>query len=156
MTAADLGAAESYFSHARQEIEPLLPACATRVLEIGCGDGATVAWLKSVRKAGFDAAIERVPEAGFKARSVFDEVEIGSAESAAFSFSCPAFDFILALDVLEHLVDPHQLLRHLHGLLPIARTCGFLSRRQRVNCSKSPASMTSRSQGSSCTPMSLP
>ncbi|NJN00477.1 MAG: hypothetical protein HC793_02210 [Aquincola sp.] len=40
------GKAADYFAHARREIEPLLPARAMRVLEIGCGDGSTLAWLK--------------------------------------------------------------------------------------------------------------
>jgi len=36
---------ESYFSAARRDIEPILPGAADRVLELGCGAGATLAWL---------------------------------------------------------------------------------------------------------------
>ena len=37
----------SYYGICRSEIAPLLPAAASRILDVGCGAGATSAWLKS-------------------------------------------------------------------------------------------------------------
>jgi len=43
MTSMDYGKkAESYFTRARRDIEPLLPEHVGNVLEIGCGAGATL------------------------------------------------------------------------------------------------------------------
>ncbi len=36
----------TYFSQVRKEIIPLLPSQVNRVLEIGCGSGTTLKWLK--------------------------------------------------------------------------------------------------------------
>ena len=35
-----------YFDNVRRDIAPLLPAFADQVLEVGCGAGATLQWLK--------------------------------------------------------------------------------------------------------------
>ena len=115
MTAAD--SAPGYFSHARTEIEPLLPPAPSRVIEIGCGDGSTMAWLKSVRSPNYTAAVELVPAAAERARAVFDEVEVSSVDTASFAFREPRFDLALALDVLEHLAAPDQMVRRLHTML---------------------------------------
>ena len=41
---------EDYFAHARKEIAPWLPAQCGRVLEIGCGAGATLAGCASKKR----------------------------------------------------------------------------------------------------------
>ena len=43
---------EEYFAAARKEIGPLLPARAESVLEVGCGTGATLRWLKESSRVG--------------------------------------------------------------------------------------------------------
>jgi len=49
---------ESYFSAARRDIEPILPGAADRVLELGCGAGATLAWLQRSGRARHTVGIE--------------------------------------------------------------------------------------------------
>jgi 2-polyprenyl-3-methyl-5-hydroxy-6-metoxy-1,4-benzoquinol methylase len=107
--------ADSYFDSARAEIAPLLPERFDRVLEIGCGAGATMNWLRSRRTIQYAAGVELVSEAASKASAVFDTVLTGNIET--LNLPEGKFDLIVALDVLEHLVDPWSVVRRLHGAL---------------------------------------
>ena len=104
-------ASPNYYEGVRTEIEPLLPAQIGSVLEIGCGAGGTMAWLRSVREIRYSAGVEYVQQAGEKARAIFDSVEIGSVNELPLNFPIPQFDLILALDVLEHLEWPERTLK---------------------------------------------
>jgi len=106
-----------YFDDARTEIAPLIPETVARVLEIGCGSGATIKWLQSIRQLQYTAGVELSSDAARCAGSVFDDVIVENIEVADLPFVPEDFDLILALDVLEHLVDPWRVLRKLHGLL---------------------------------------
>ena len=102
---------DAYFSYVRREIEPLLPAHAARVLEIGCGAGSTLAWLK-----------QRWPDATTTGVDGSDSVRTMLAANADVAVihdlevplpDLGSFDLILALDVLEHLRDPAGVLASL-------------------------------------------
>lgn len=108
---------DDYFQYVRREIEPLVPRQVRSALEIGCGAGGTMRWLRSVRPIEYAAGVELFEEPAQRARTVFDDVEAGDIGAASLEFRVPAFDVILALDVLEHLVDPWTTLRRLRGLL---------------------------------------
>ena len=54
---------ERYFGTARHEIVPHLPARVTRLLDIGCGTGATVALVKSMRQVEWAGGVEIVRHA---------------------------------------------------------------------------------------------
>jgi SAM-dependent methyltransferase len=109
--------AQRYFGLARQEIAPLVPAATPRILEIGCGAAGTIAWLRSIRAVEFAAGVELMPEPAERARAVCDDVHVGNVETTQLPFEPASFDLILALDVLEHLVDPWSVVRRLHQLL---------------------------------------
>ena len=49
---------ENYFKHVRSDIEPLLPAAATRILDVGAGAGFTSAWLKTRFPGSYAVALE--------------------------------------------------------------------------------------------------
>lgn len=106
-----------YFGYARTEILPLLPARTDRVLELGCGSGATMAWLRSVRQISHAVGFELMPDAAAAARAVFDEVTTGSIETPGALAGAGQFDLILVLDVLEHLRDPAAIVRQLKDRL---------------------------------------
>jgi 2-polyprenyl-3-methyl-5-hydroxy-6-metoxy-1,4-benzoquinol methylase len=97
---------EHYFAYARREIGPLLPAKAERVLEIGCGAGATLAWIKGAGIAGETVGVEISSTAATAARTCVDRVVQANAEVDALPDDLGQFDLILCLDVLEHMVDP--------------------------------------------------
>jgi|ERR1019366_7321682 2-polyprenyl-3-methyl-5-hydroxy-6-metoxy-1,4-benzoquinol methylase len=107
--------ADAYFDFARTDIAPLLPDRMDRVLEIGCGAGATLKWLRSQHSVRHAVGIEVVPEMAKRAASVFDVVLSDNVET--MELPSGSFDVILALDVLEHLVDPWSVVRRLHRLL---------------------------------------
>ena len=106
-----------YYAFVRKDIEPLLPSKAARVLEIGCGGGGTLAWLKESGRAQWTAGIELSAEAAAVAKTRVDEVHCGDAGDLLAKFPQGSCDLILCLDVLEHLVDPWSALNAIHGLL---------------------------------------
>lgn len=97
---------EAYFSAARQDIAALLPESTDRVLELGCGAGGTLAWLKSSGRARHTVGIEIFAAAAQKARAVVDEVYCQDFDDPSASNGLGTFGLILCLDVLEHFVDP--------------------------------------------------
>lgn len=106
-----------YFGFLRKDIAPLLPPRAGRVLEIGCGSGATLAWLKSTGRADWTAGIELSPAAAAAAGERADLLFTGAVEDHLHRFEPGSLDLILCLDVLEHLVDPWQTVARLNRLL---------------------------------------
>lgn len=121
MTAAasDGGAMNTYFSTARKEIAPLLPARVGRMLDVGCGTGATVGLVRSTRDVAWAGGIELFPEAADAARGVCDEVWSENVETFDFAgrIEAGSLDLVLCLDVLEHLVDPWSVVRRISPLL---------------------------------------
>ena len=59
--------------------------------------------------------MELDPGPAAAAAAAYDQVLVGPVESELDGLSGP-FDTILLYDVLEHLLDPWELLRRLHGL----------------------------------------
>jgi 2-polyprenyl-3-methyl-5-hydroxy-6-metoxy-1,4-benzoquinol methylase len=109
---------EVYFKNARTQIAPLLPAAAPRVLEVGCGAGATLQWLKQSGRCREACGIELVETAAQAARQHADAVVAGDAEQLVDTvFEGRQFELILCLDVLEHMVEPWRFVEKLHRLL---------------------------------------
>ena len=95
-----------YFSHARKEIQLLLPQNISRVLEIGCGSGATLGWLRQEHHAVRTVGVEIAQAAAEMARSFADAVFCLDFEQNDLPGRAEKFDLVLCLDVLEHMVDP--------------------------------------------------
>lgn len=109
----------SYYNNTRRDIEPLLPDVLPSVLEIGCGAGETMKWLRSIRTVHYAAGVELSPDAASVAQSVFDTIEIADIRSARLEFERGRFAAVLALDVLEHLPDPSAVVHRLkHKIAP--------------------------------------
>ena len=109
--AAEAGATDGYFDHVRPELAALVPTAARRVVDFGCGRGALGAHLKE-RQGAEVIGVELFDDAAAVAAERLDHVvrtdldaletlpaEHGSVDAAVFG------------DVLEHLRDPHRLLR---------------------------------------------
>ena len=102
-----------YFAHARKEIEPLLPKKCSRVLEVGCGSGATLGWLRRDHQAVHTVGVEIAESAAEHARTLANEVFCLDFERNDLPGGAQKFDLILCLDVLEHMVDPWAVIDRL-------------------------------------------
>ncbi|MHB8846669.1 MAG: class I SAM-dependent methyltransferase, partial [Nitrospirota bacterium] len=108
---------EHYFSIVRSEILPLLPERTARTLEVGCGSGNTLAWLRQVRTIEWLGGVEVSSEAAESARRNINQVWQGNIEILDLPIEAASLDLVLCLDVLEHLVDPWSVVRRLSGYL---------------------------------------
>lgn len=104
---------DSYYRHARREILPLVPANAKHILDIGCGNGATAALIKQNGLCDTASGVELMAGPANDARSVLDQVWQGEVEGHLDSLPQNHYDLILCLDVLEHLINPWDVLQKL-------------------------------------------
>ena len=84
----------------------MLPPNAGRVLELGCGSGETLAWLRGIHKASYTVGIEISEAAANAAKGHADEIHWADFERDDIDLQGQKFNVILCLDVLEHMVDP--------------------------------------------------
>ncbi len=96
---------------------PFLPGRDLRILEIGCGAGATLAWLRAEGYCRWAGGVERDASAAAAAKGRLDRLWVGNIESVDIDLEPRSIDAILCLDVLEHLVDPWKVVARLGGLL---------------------------------------
>jgi rhamnosyltransferase len=106
-----------YYVEFRKEILPLLPEVAERSLDIGCGTGETSARLKELGRVKWAAGLEGNPVAAETAAKRLDFVERVDLDRDEFPVADQSLDLVLALDVLEHLVDPWSVLAKLQRKL---------------------------------------
>lgn len=106
-----------YFSQVRREIFPFLPEKMGRVLEVGCGTGDTLGYIKQQGRCDWAGGIELVSSAAAIARGKVDLVIEGDIEAMELPFEEGSLDVILCLDILEHLVDPWRAVKKLDKVL---------------------------------------
>jgi 2-polyprenyl-3-methyl-5-hydroxy-6-metoxy-1,4-benzoquinol methylase len=112
------GKTADYFEDRRDEMLPFIPIGARHVLEVGCGNAAFAAHLKTQRRVEV-TAIEAHPAAADVAHDRVDRLLSSSIEDALPKLAGEHFDCIVLNDVLEHLVDPWDVLTRLrHFLAP--------------------------------------
>lgn len=106
----------TYFNTSRSEMAPFVPNGATRVLEVGCGEGEFAANLKASRTVHI-TGIEPFKAAAAVASGRLDRVLIADVNAGIVDLQGELFDCIVCNDVLEHLVDPWDTLKRLRPLL---------------------------------------
>ena len=109
----------TYYSHPRPMMRAYVPDAARRILDVGCGDGAFAAGLRDDR-GDRDLEIwglELDPAAARRAATHLHRVLQGSAEASLGDLPGRYFDCVVMNDLLEHLVEPEEFLRRLHGVL---------------------------------------
>lgn len=101
---------ESYTSP-RWDVAALVPRTARRILELGCSTGATAEVLKQRQPCQY-VGIEMEEPFAERARRVIDEVICADLNGDRWMRSVSGeFDCVIAADVLEHLIDPWNVLR---------------------------------------------
>lgn len=106
-----------YFGMERREMLAFMPTDARLFLDVGCGTGAFGALLRGTLPNARVVGIEMVPNAAAQARENLDQVIEGAVETAIGNLEDGSFDCIVCNDVLEHLIDPWDILRRLHNAL---------------------------------------
>lgn len=105
-----------YYRSERHELLPHLPKGAKQVLDVGCGAGD---FGRVLKKRGVDrvVGIEIVPRAWEIAKEQLDEVILGNIEEMDLPFEEDTFDAVFCNDVLEHLVNPLEVLKKIRHVL---------------------------------------
>lgn len=108
------------YSGARPDVVSLFPANVSRVLDVGCGAGMTGALIKARWPHAIlyglepDVSMARLAACNY---DVMLQLPVDAKETEHRLAECEPFDVIVCADVLEHLVQPHETLRMLAGLL---------------------------------------
>jgi 2-polyprenyl-3-methyl-5-hydroxy-6-metoxy-1,4-benzoquinol methylase len=110
---------EDYYVKTRDELLALLPKSSTlkRVLDLGCGSGATGQRLKEKYGAQYVVGVELEPVVAREAERVLDEVIVSDIDEIDLRSLSGDFDLIVLADILEHLRDPWAVLDRLRVLL---------------------------------------
>lgn len=107
---------DGYYDHARTDLLDYFTTAPGRLLDVGCGSGATGAAAKARWPGVTVIGIEVIAEAALAARERIDYAYNESAEEFNFNHQ-NAFDAVLLGDVIEHLVDPWAFLKRLRVAL---------------------------------------
>lgn len=110
---------QDYFSNIRTDLISLIPEnfrmC--NVMEIGCGNGATLKTLKQMGIAKTTTGVELFPSE----QNHYDTLDYfysDDVEKLIFpEHLSGSFDIIILADVLEHLIDPWLVLKKISALL---------------------------------------
>jgi 2-polyprenyl-3-methyl-5-hydroxy-6-metoxy-1,4-benzoquinol methylase len=118
-SSGNLVMSERYYDTARLEILPWLPPSTVRVLDVGCGTGATTAAVKETRSITWAGGIEYDASVAKQAEPLFDRLWYGDAAQADLEAEIApgSLDLVLCLDVLEHMTDPWEMVRRLSALI---------------------------------------
>lgn len=101
-----------YYGETREDVLPFVPPQAREVLEVGCGRGGTAELLQ--RHLGCRVTgVELNPEVARVAAQRMHRVLAGDVEELGIDGS---YDAVLALEVIEHLVDPPGFLHRMAAL----------------------------------------
>lgn len=110
-----------YFGNERSEMQAFVPATARVILDVGCGAGVFGAALKRARAtegANLEVwGLERDPAAAALAAERLDKVLVGDAQALAAELPPARFDCLVMNDILEHLLEPTELLNALRANL---------------------------------------
>ncbi len=108
---SESSAADGYFDHVRPELASLVPSHAKRIVDFGCGRGALGAHLKQ-RQGAEVVGVELFEDAAAVAAERLDTVVRADLDALdALPVEHGSVDAAVFGDVLEHLRDPHRLLR---------------------------------------------
>ncbi len=108
---------QNYYKHAKIKFLEMLPSLKGRFLEVGCGEGSTLEYIRS-RGADYVAGVDINAEAIAAAAGRGLDLSLAAdVEKDALPFSPREFDVIILADVLEHLVEPWETLKKLAGYL---------------------------------------
>lgn len=109
----------TYFGNVNPDLLRWIPLSASRVLELGCGEGALAAAYRARNPGVHYTAVEMHGPSADRASTVVDRLLRGDFEAMSDDeiTGGTAFDAIVMGDVLEHFRDADAVLSRLHRLL---------------------------------------
>ena len=110
---------ESYYSNIREDLVNLISSdkqAFINILEIGCGSGATLAYIRKTFPNSTVYGIEYVEEVACMADKNLNVI-CGDVENMDFEYEHESFDYIICGDVIEHLRYPEDVLKKLKNYL---------------------------------------
>jgi 2-polyprenyl-3-methyl-5-hydroxy-6-metoxy-1,4-benzoquinol methylase len=99
---------ETYWQGDRREMLKYVPANSRRILEVGCGEGGFAKLISNKDREIW--GVEPHTSAAQKAERHLFRVLPGTIESRICDLPNDYFDLIIFNDVLEHLIDPAEIL----------------------------------------------
>lgn len=101
---------QEYYGQSRPEIVGIVDKDIKSILDIGCSDGSFIKELKNKIPKLKSVGIELNDEFGQKAKQILNKVFISDVCDAIPNIKNGDFDVITFNDVLEHMVDPYDVL----------------------------------------------
>lgn len=105
-----------YYNYERRSLIELMEPPSkdeVRILEIGCGMGATLGYIKNKYPEAQVYGIELVKEVAALGQKYLPDIIAGNIEQMEIPYPQDFFDYIICADVLEHLHDPEEIIRKL-------------------------------------------
>lgn len=100
----------NYYSNIRPEVAGFVPKNIKTILDIGCGQGVFLKLVKA--QTGAETwGVEVQTEVAEKAKDHIDKILTGKVEDVLGSIPNAYFDCITFNDVLEHLLEPAEVLK---------------------------------------------
>ncbi|MCM1326547.1 MAG: methyltransferase domain-containing protein [Bacteroidales bacterium] len=115
-----------YYSNERRELTEYIEEVGDaplKVLEIGCGMGATLGHIRNRYPNAEVYGIELSEQVVQIARNYLPSVNQGNIENISLEYQENFFDYIIFGDVLEHLHNPQKVLMHMQKYL---KSSGFI------------------------------
>lgn len=109
----------SYYNSIRRDLMDMMEANSTnhiKVLEVGCGTGATLLHLGK-RFPNAEIHGVEIDERAAHFASKMAQVSCGNIEDCNLDYPEEYFDYIILGDVVEHLVNPQKVLVYLKSIL---------------------------------------
>ncbi|MBS3738661.1 MAG: class I SAM-dependent methyltransferase [Psychroflexus sp.] len=107
---------KGYYVNERAEMLDFFPKEAKMVLDVGCGQGTFAQQIKEMYKTE-TWGIEYMSSHAMEADKILDKVFSGACEDFLEDLPDNYFDVIYFNDVLEHLVDPYNVLKKIKSKL---------------------------------------
>ena len=107
---------EGYYQNVGDDLIKLIPKDAKKVLDVGCGRGLVGKRLKEAKNIEV-VGIEVSPDAAQEAKKNLDRVYCVDIEAEKSGLDKEYFDCIIFGDVLEHLINPWQVIKDMKAFL---------------------------------------
>ena len=104
----------SYYCYERRNIAAFIEDAPTKplnILEIGCGMGATLGYIKNKYPFAAVYGIELESNIVEMAQHYIPDIICGNIENMELTYEENFFDYIIFADVLEHLINPDVILK---------------------------------------------